>query len=884
MFVAVTVWLCHENGLLFRPEAFAYRWSMRFARLGVQSPAPLLLIGLPPALSPEEESFILPRLLRILEQFGARAVVFNFLPANTDAEFYREAVHFGNVFFGRGLKPGVSEPGATILAELPSAAEGLPIQWGIVQLPPTVRGMARTQYGEFTVNDQHYPALERVVAQQQGAGTLPFAAETYIVDFREGPGSLPYVPAQRMLAGDIVAELVSGRVVLIGEKAEGLTPGVYTPTTGPSFMSVLEYQGHAFDTLLTGRTVSEVGRWTALLIFLCVAGGSLFVSEWQASRSLVWRVMTPFVVCVGLSVGALVILQLQLPIIGMLLVQLLTALCGFGHRAVMTNRALDTFVLLLSSALRDRLRLTAPTALDPWVQVVTMVQQTIDLKRMVFLDRFEGQYHVREVYAFNCSLADIDERRRDYRRTPYSTALETRAPIRFALTERPYLKNAEASEDQYLVPLIFNDHLYGFWAFGVDHTKAEETRDFLALVRAYSEQIGKLLWVRQQSEKEPSASGWRARLFPQHQREESYKALDRIVNQLEERLTQLETLLRDLHTATMVYDLLGSPLEVNLRMQELLRAEGITQQDLTIVELLAKLTHQDLESSRQALRNIVTKGHEISLPVTLSAGRNHYILNVRPLRLREGSELREGVTPFGVSGVVCELVDRTSLTRLYEIKTQVVDRLATQLRNDLATIELSSSLLGNGTLPEESRARVIDTIHEKVQQTVDLVSECQQYLSNDVYLKAVETFPVNVEHALNEVLETLHPSAEERGLRWEVVQPQLMSAVFASPAKIERVLSVILTVLIHDAVDRSAIRIEVVENEDGIVYTFANTGFGMPNTHFQEYLSGKAGFVGKELQGLREAMGWVKEWGGALEADNHVGRGIRTTLRLRRFV
>jgi signal transduction histidine kinase len=334
----------------------------------------------------------------------------------------------------------------------------------------------------------------------------------------------------------------------------------------------------------------------------------------------------------------------------------------------------------------------------------------------------------------------------------------------------------------------------------------------------------------------------------------------------------------------MVYDLFGSPVEVNLQMQELLQVEGITQQDLTIVELLAKLTQQDTESARQALRNIMTKGHEIALPVTLSAGRKHYILNVRPLRLREGSELREGVTPFGVSGVVCELVDRTSLTRLYEIKTQVVDRLATQLRNDLATIELSSSLLGNGALPEESRTRVVATIHEKVQQTVDLVNECQQYLTNDVYLEAVEIFPVNVENVLNEVVEALRPLGEERGLRWEIVQPQLMSAVFASPTKIERVLSAILTVLIRDAVDRTVIQIDVVENETGIVYTFANSGFGMPNTHFQEYLAGNAVFVGKELQGLREAMDWVQEWGGTLEADNHVGRGIRTTLRLRRFI
>jgi signal transduction histidine kinase len=334
----------------------------------------------------------------------------------------------------------------------------------------------------------------------------------------------------------------------------------------------------------------------------------------------------------------------------------------------------------------------------------------------------------------------------------------------------------------------------------------------------------------------------------------------------------------------MVYDLLGTPLEVNLRMHELLKDEAIAPHELTIVEFIAQLTHKDVDSARQALRNVVIEGHELALPITLSKGREHYVLNVRPLRLREGIELREGPTPFGVSGMVCELVDRTSLTRLYEIKTHVVDRLATQLRTDLATIELSSSLLAHRDLPEEDRAQMVDTIQDKVQQSVELLTESQQYLSSDIYLETVETFPVNVQTVLAEVIETLRPQAEERGIHWEITQPQLMSAVLASPAKIEQVVSVILTVLLRDTIDRTAIAVEGVENENGIVYALSTSGFGMPNDHFQEYLSGNGHGAAEELKGFREAIEWVKEWGGTLKAESHVSEGIRATLQLGRFV
>lgn len=887
LFVAVTVWICHEDGLLSRPEAFLYRWGLELVHLGQQPATPLLLVEVSPTQLRLQEASMLPRLLRTLEQLGARTVVFNFLPVNVSPAFYQEAVRYGNVFFGRGLERATDEQEAFTLAPLPAAAVGVPVQWGIVHLPPTVRGLSRSHSQGFTIAGTQYPALEVAAATQHAGTPLPFARDTYLVNFRGGPGSLPRLNAERVLAGELVTEVVAGRVVLIGASADDLTPGVYTPTSGARFMSVLEYQGQALDTLLTERRFSEVSRWSGLLLFFGVAAGSLAVYEWPALHSLVARTLIPVMAFVGGSLVALFLFQLWLPLAGMLLVQMLTTLISASYRAMLANRALDTIVFLLSASLRDRLRSPTTLVTDPWAPVVSMLQQTLDLKRMVFLDRIEGKHHVQEVYAFNCSLADIDERRRDYRRAPYSTALAAHAPIRLDLAERHYLKTTEAEkpqEDQYMVPLIFHDHLYGFWAFGVDQTKAAAVRGFTEVIAAYGEQIGKLFHLRQQAEQAQPPPGWRARLFPRQPREEGYKALDRIVSRLEGRLTQLETLLRDLHTATMVYDLLGAPLEVNVRMSELLKDEAIAPHELTIVELIARLTHKDVESARQALRNVVIEGHELALPITLSKGREHYVLNVRPLRLREGLDLREGPSPFGVSGMVCELVDRTLLTRLYEIKTHVVDRLATQLRTELATIELSSSLLADGELPEEDRTQMVDTIQEKVQQSIDLLAESQQYLSSDVYLETVETFPVNVQTVLAEVVETLRPQAEEHGIRWEITQPQLMSAVLASPARIGQVISAVLGVLLRDAADRTAIGVKAVENENGIVYAFSNSGFGMPNDHFQEYLTGNGQRAAEELKGLREAITAVKEWGGALEAESHVGEGIRATLRLRRFV
>jgi CHASE2 domain-containing sensor protein len=882
---ALAVWICREQGLLSSLEARTYRWSTSVARSLSPHPSPLLLVEFAPEQVRSDEAEILPQLLKVLEELGAQAVVFDFLPHHVTAGFYHDAVRYTNVFFGRELVSVREEPGLLTLAPLPTAATGLPLQLGIVHLPPVTRGIHSRQFREFQLDGQRHPALEMVVAARYGAGALPMAGDTYLVDFRGGPGSLPRIEAQRILAGEGVPELIAQRIVLVGIGTYGRSPGLYTPTTrGQQSMSPLEYQGHALATLLTGRATREVGSGAAFLIFLLVASGSLFVYDWHRVPSLVWRALIPFVVCIAIATLITWTLHLWLPVAGMILVQLLAALLGFTHRAIATNRALDTIVFSLSSALRDRLRTAGALAPDSWSHAVSMLQQTLDLTRMVFLDRIEGQYHVREVYAFNCSLADIDERRRDYRRTPYSTALEMREPIHLAHEKRPYLKNAQPGEEQYLVPLIFENHMYGFWAFSIDRARAAAIPNFVSVIRAYAEQVGKLLFLRQQETGEQAGTVWRQRLLKGRQREESYKALDTIVNRLEGRLTQLETLLRDLHTATMVYDLFGRPLEINVRMQELLKAETLVLQDLTIVEVIAKLTHKDVDSARHVLRKIIIDGHEVSLPVTLSGGRDHYVLNIRPLRLREGRDLRDEPTPFGVSGVVCELVDRTSLMRRHELKTEVIDRIAMQLRNDLAAIEFSSSLLQDGHLLEANRALVFETLRTKMQQAIDLIGECQHYLTNDVYRETVDRFPVNVQDALATVLGALQPLAEERGLKLAVSQPQLMSAVFAAPAKIEQVLSALLTVMLRDAIDQTTVRIEAIENDTEVVYHFSNVGFGLPNERFQEYLSGQEHLVAEDLKGLREAIQWVKEWDGFLDADSHIGTGIRATLRLRRFL
>jgi len=104
---------------------------------------------------------------------------------------------------------------------------------------------------------------------------------------------------------------------------------------------------------------------------------------------------------------------------------------------------------------------------EHWGQVITFVDQTLNLNRVIFLEKVEGDHRVREVQALRCSLDDIDERRRDFERVPYSDAIAEGGPIK--LTSRLFFKGpAGVSFEEYLVPLLFGGGVQGFWAFDVD--------------------------------------------------------------------------------------------------------------------------------------------------------------------------------------------------------------------------------------------------------------------------------------------------------------------------------------------------------------------------------------------------------------------------------
>jgi signal transduction histidine kinase len=332
----------------------------------------------------------------------------------------------------------------------------------------------------------------------------------------------------------------------------------------------------------------------------------------------------------------------------------------------------------------------------------------------------------------------------------------------------------------------------------------------------------------------------------------------------------------------IVYDFFGRVLKANEPALTLLRAENLTPSRANALEFLHRVTGRDESDLRDLLRNVLLENSPASMPVRLaSQGDRQFLLRLHPLSPQH--RWHHDREPSSVHGMVCELIETTSLSTLASLKGVVADRLGVELRDHLAAIEMSAALLEMDSFSPAEKQSLLDAIHDKAKRCVQVIRDCQQYLGRNVEATTIDCFPLDALEMLGQVCASLSGQAAERRITLEVDQPRLMDQVLASTTELKQLFSSILELLIRDAAENTVLSIEVKEDIEQSTFQFNNCGFGIPNDRLQQTLRSGAPPTSEEFRILREALVWVENWGGTLEIKSEVGRGYSIRLQLRQF-
>lgn len=814
--IAFFVWFAGYMGLLSVFDVVAYDLFVKAAPNTERSGAVVLLIDYP-----EDAEHVgqvsWSDIVKNLQNLGAERIVFSFVPGGQSDQFWQEVKNSNKIVVGREISEDPQETGKIVLKAMPYGTDRYASDFGIVAHPPWQHGVYRQQATKINLAGNDYAALEMKAAQLAGIKSLP-EEENYLVNFCGGQ-ELFRVSLERVLAKGLVPELVKGKTVLIGLRHSVREAGFYTPLGKQ--LTLLEYQGYALDTLLRGRVVRDFGPVWAFLLTIIVAliivvGANLF----DMRGTLLFSTVILATVCI-LSWLALSYFAMWAPFVRIMVTLIIVTALLIRRKFVVAERSADAILLDLSTKLRARFLPESFYDSDEyWSQMITMMDQILNLSRVILLEKVPQDHRVREVKALHCSINDIHEMRRDYERTPYSTAITQGGVIKL---DRPFFKKSSSPEEQYLVPLAFGGQIIGFWAFGIDPAKSEMFSMFHEVVRDFASQMSELLYRRQE---------WRKRSAEEQKVLQSFISLRfqdlsqmevrSSIDLLERRLVLLERLFSGLDAAVLLYDVFGRVLQANEKMIDLAQTHQFSIYEMTALDFAVVLSGLDQEKMRLQLYKVILNHIDVTVEVKgLVEDVEQRILRIKPIIGDMDSAEFPGISAMGVYGI------------LFEIQKKQMGQTADRQCSPWPAIPSTSSFAVN---PVDIIAQTSKSIEEALMRRRITV---QQQIAGENIL-------VNIE---NNVL--------------------------------REIFKAIMAVLANDAMEGSVIAISVTKREGLVLLTFAARGFGMPDDTLQRYLFAESASVSGNFLRLRRALDGLKFGQGEFAAESAIDKGITFTLRLK---
>lgn len=876
--LCLLVWFLSTAGFLQGPSAYLYDV---FARLTPQQSTIQNSLLLVPVRYDQrfQGDDIWLRLLETLDQKGARQVVFYFFPPNVSADFYQEAEDLGYVFFGRGVYPETD--GDTVVMrpeEVPVQAAGRTLQIGLTAPSSATYGIHRDYQAFIEVEGRQQPHVTLLAARKRSGERL-VPVNPFRVDFLGQHRPLPRIKLQRLFSEDIVQELVKGKTVLVGLTPPSPFNGYSTPLTpGDETMLPLEYHGLAFQTLLNRTIVRFPRPWEILACLVTVTGLALMIH--QLYGAFIHLLLGGVLFVAVPLVGWLLLLWTRcwFPLVEVLLVYALFLLLLTTRDGLLRNRI--ALKILLDQSLKKQEKVMPKSffrSREYWPLVANMVKQTLNLERSIFLEALEDDHRVREVIALNSSLDAIQERRRDYHRTPYKTAIEKNTAIRV----ETFFKSLPENEQPYLVPLNFFGQIQGFWAFTIDAEVERQTPELLNLVNALAQEIGELLHRRRQWIVDGK---WRnsplRKLLNMEKQHEPYHEINRITAFLVRRLSVLESVFNALGTGTILYNPFGMVVQSNRKMTQLLNSLNINAYGMSALDFAVHLTGESPERIRQLLGRVIVNHETRQLTISEVGGKKPgMVLKVRPLLAVEEAQEGGAAQPIEMNGYLFEIIELQNDREPDGNKGSLWLAGLRQIQDSLKSFggDMEAAMIDRQHGSKEEQCR-------RLRQEYDAIIHSIRRLDDRMKLAlAVDGGgmpPVDILDVLRGVIHTMEPVAEHHRIEITLQSPESLPLVLAGHAELMELLESVVSLLITDALDGSTLSITAETDRDGVHCTFANSGVGMPPEVFQRFLTSPGAKDRIEYQKIHRAMPELHQWRATLSGSSEFGRGLSFKLTL----
>jgi signal transduction histidine kinase len=825
------------------------------------------------------------QVVNVLRRLDARLIAFTEMPLGANEAFFANSASKNDVIFAVRARQGREEAAGWVIDSVPSAVTDAGIAPTLSIVPFDRSGARRFQPFAVDVEGQARPTLEASIAARASVGAQPAGNGSFLIDYRGGLDALAKLEVERLLTGNIVRDLIAGRVALIGPAASSDRPQLTAPLgLRVPWITELEYHGFATRTLLkTARPTVPPLLANVAFIAIIMAIVLIAIRITEGARKF-WIAGGAALAVAVIGAIAFVRLGLVLPMAETVLALAFFLLLTVLRRAAAIERTARGIAREVAFEVHDQSAASVSGRHAPWRQIAMMAEQTLGIVRSQF---FETEVNTSRIlrHSVGADGQDVTVEFGNIKDKPFAASLQDSSPT--AVTANFQAPDGDRPVD-YLTPIRFNEEILGFWGFSLDAPDRAGTPEFQSLLRSFLDQAADFLFAARQQELAapineplemlglPVGLGGRAG--------DPERTLKPLLEIQRHRHILLENVLDGVNTAIIAFDAFGGLLHMNDRMGKLLRSAGIGAGGVTPFTLITGVTDTRADNAKYYLRHVLLEDGSISIPVKLAIRDRRYLLNISPIKYLPRGTPHGAVAAVSLRALLCEITDITVVEQLTSMKDVLSEHLGHRLRNTIAGMFAAADLLTDPRSSEQMRAKIVANLKQTLQLSKSAFERLESFLETPITPEVAQRYPVDLRAMLPVAISEVSADAANRRVNLDLRMPSTVSLVIGGAPGLATLIETMLRVLIQDADEGSTIPVHLHETEDIVVLEVSNKGFGLPDSRMVSLISGPDEPQSTEFRRLRAGAREVEQWGGQFRVTSTMGAGFSFRIELHKIL
>jgi signal transduction histidine kinase len=702
------------------------------------------------------------------------------------------------------------------------------------------------------------------------------SGRTLRIDFVGRDRSFPYLGASRIIEGDLSPATLAGKIVLIGPTAPEADPGVATPTTAERPMPRVEVLANALDTVIRGRGF----RRPPLAATAVVLGSVLFL------YSLTFRQVRPGA-SLALTAGVIVASVAGAGLAFARGFTVPTVAFGVGTLAAYIGLTVlresevdeDVAALLEELARLDKRFYVAEEEGDVsrWARCLDLASLFLEVESLVLFRCDPERPVLRFVAGYKVTEADIAERRRDMRRSPYRDAAD---PLRQVVREK-FLKDS-LGQVSLLVPITAVTRTLGFLVVSRKRGDEVSFQRQKELIRFIAQQLATLVQREELGRREAGSQlDVAAALVRSDRIARRFERLATMARSILEKKNLLFSTLNAIEDGAIICDMFGRVILYNARIGAIAERVGIPIEARNVIDLVHDLSQLERPAIVERLARAVM-GEPLTLEFQPSGkGGRYYRFTLSAVRHRSAPQAKE---EGPVLGLVALMSDITTLKELDQMKTGLLNMVSYRVLNILASIQGFAELLREAPGLAAEEREFADTIIAQSMQLAGVFDAFHVMANIESGSPGAKMAPVDLVDLVRRSWDDAGKRAGDRGQTLELAAPERFDIVAADLDMLQKALATVVAFAIENAERATPLRVSISEEERYIRIDIQNKGFGVPAEVLPTLFEAGASTPEREGAQLRLVREVFELHGGTVKADAVVGEGVRIHLWLPLFM